>query len=125
MGWNLDYSAITPGPGGTVMLGEKGGAEAVARRAKERRARERELALQEGRLTDDTMSETTLVPQSTQSRSVGGGVKPRSSSESKALGGGEIMAKAMSEGDDAPEVNGEKRSGFRARWREFRERNLP
>ena len=55
MGWNLDYSAITPGPGGTVMLGEKGGAEAVARRAKERRARERELALQKGRLTDDTM----------------------------------------------------------------------
>lgn len=125
MGWNLDYSAITPGPGGTVMLGEKGGAEAVARRAKERQARERELALQEGRLTDDTMSETTLVPQSTPSRSVGGGVKPGSRSEGKALGGGEMMAKAVSERDDTPEVNREKKSGFRARWREFKERNLP
>ncbi|KAE8402502.1 hypothetical protein BDV37DRAFT_284639 [Aspergillus pseudonomiae] len=95
MGWNLDYSAITPGPGGTVMLGEKGGAEAVARRAKERRARERELALQKGRLTDDTM----------------------------APDGGQ-MVKAVTEGG-TPEISGEKKSGFRARWREFRERNLP
>ncbi|KAE8315364.1 hypothetical protein BDV41DRAFT_531016 [Aspergillus transmontanensis] len=115
MGWNLDFSAITPGPGGTVMLGEKGGAEAVARRAKERRARERELALQEGRLTDDVMSETTLVPQSTQSGSItSGNVKPGSSCQGKALDRGR-MAK----------VSGEKKSGFRARWREFRKRNMP
>ncbi|KAB8258619.1 hypothetical protein BDV32DRAFT_151242 [Aspergillus pseudonomiae] len=120
MGWNLDYSAITPGPGGTVMLGEKGGAEAVARRAKERRARERELALQEGRLTDDTMSETTLVPQS---QSIGSGVKPGSIGHERALDGGQ-MVKAVTEGG-TPEISGEKKSGFRARWREFRERNLP
>lgn len=107
------------------MLGEKGGAEAVARRAKERRARERELALQEGRLADDAVSETTLVPQSTQSGSIGGGdVKPGSSCQGKALNCRKI-AKAVSEGDGAPEVSGEKKSGFRARWREFRERNLP
>ncbi|KAE8341574.1 hypothetical protein BDV24DRAFT_163411 [Aspergillus arachidicola] len=125
MGWNLDYSALTPGPGGTVMLGEKGGAEAVARRAKEHRARERELAMQEGRLTDDAVSETTLVPQSTQSGSIGSdNMKPGSSCQGKALDRGK-MAKAVSEGGSAPEVSGEKKSGFRARWREFRERNLP
>ncbi|GAB1198547.1 hypothetical protein APSETT444_007870 [Aspergillus pseudonomiae] len=105
MGWNLDYSAITPGPGGTVMLGEKGGAEAVARRAKERRARERrarerELALQEGRLTDDTMSETTLVPQS---QSIGSGVKPGSIGHERAPDGGQ-MVKAVTEGG-TPEIS--------------------
>ncbi|PIG86536.1 hypothetical protein AARAC_002062 [Aspergillus arachidicola] len=103
MGWNLDYSALTPGPGGTVMLGEKGGAEAVARRAKEHRARERELAMQEGRLTDDAVSETTLVPQSTQSGSIGSdNMKPGSSCQGKALDRGK-MAKAVSEGGSAPE----------------------
>ncbi|OGM49739.1 hypothetical protein ABOM_001862 [Aspergillus bombycis] len=120
MGWNLDYSAITPGPGGTVMLGEKGGAEAVARRVNERRARERELALQEGRLADDAMSETTLVPQP---ESIGSGVKLGSSGH-EMVPGGEEMAKTVTEGG-AGEVGGEKKSGFRARWREFRERNLP
>ncbi|KAB8226574.1 hypothetical protein BDV33DRAFT_197569 [Aspergillus novoparasiticus] len=107
------------------MLDEKGGAEAVARRAKERRARERELAWQEGRLTDDAVSETTLVPQSTQSGSIGSrNMKPGSSCQGKALDRGK-MAKAVSEDGSAPEVSGEKKSGFRARWREFRERNLP
>lgn len=64
MGWNLDYSAITPGPGGTVMLGERG-IEAAARRGRERlrrEAMEREQAAAE----KDTMSEATLVPQVSQ-----------------------------------------------------------
>ncbi|PLB49106.1 hypothetical protein P170DRAFT_509728 [Aspergillus steynii IBT 23096] len=40
MGW--DISALAPGPAGTVMIGEKGGIEGIARRARERRKREAE-----------------------------------------------------------------------------------
>ena len=43
MGWNIDLSAITPGPGGTVMLGE-GGIDAAARRYRERVRKQQEEA---------------------------------------------------------------------------------
>ncbi|KAB8235844.1 hypothetical protein BDV23DRAFT_178162 [Aspergillus alliaceus] len=120
MGWNLDYSAITPGPGGTVMLGERGGAEAVVRRGQERRRRERELAVQKGKVVDETMSERTLVPESTQSQSSAGGeVNPDLTAQIKGKDDGE-----KSGDSDAPEVNRGK-SGLRARWKEFKERNLP
>lgn len=60
MGLNLDLSAITPGPGGTTMLGEGGGIEAAARRGRER-IRQREAA-QAAAAMNDSMSEATLVP---------------------------------------------------------------
>ncbi|KAB8071382.1 hypothetical protein BDV29DRAFT_159543 [Aspergillus leporis] len=118
MGWNLDYSAITPGPGGTVMIGELGGAETVVRRGRERRQREREFALQEGRSVDDTISETTLVPQSSQSNN--GEANPDLIAQSKVQYG----EKKVDAVGHAPEVRREK-GGFRARWREFKERRLP
>ncbi|KAF7590367.1 hypothetical protein BBP40_002919 [Aspergillus hancockii] len=108
--------------GGTVMLGELGGAEAVVRRGRVRRQRERELALQEGRSPDDTMSETTLVPQSTESNKEA--ANPDLIAQSKApYGEKEGDAASGESSGDAPEVRREK-SGFRARWREFKERRL-
>ncbi|PLB39036.1 uncharacterized protein BDW47DRAFT_124957 [Aspergillus candidus] len=67
MRWNIDLSAITPGPGGTVMLGE-GGIDAAARRYRERIRKQQEEAdalakLKDGEVKkgDDAASEVTLT----------------------------------------------------------------
>lgn len=62
MGLTPDLSAITPGPGGTTMLGEEGGIEAAARRGREC-IRRREAA-QTAAAMNDSMAEATLVPRS-------------------------------------------------------------
>ncbi|KAH8699195.1 hypothetical protein BGW36DRAFT_377440 [Talaromyces proteolyticus] len=62
----LNISAFAPGPGGTTMLGERGGLDAAAQRGLERQKREREeAAAREGKVLDDTMSGTTLALEDT------------------------------------------------------------
>ncbi|EED22625.1 conserved hypothetical protein [Talaromyces stipitatus ATCC 10500] len=60
---------IAPGPGGTTMLGERGGIEAAAQRGLERRQREKEeTAAREGKFMNGAMSDsgTTLTPENDQ-----------------------------------------------------------
>ncbi|KAF5855246.1 hypothetical protein ETB97_009632 [Aspergillus alliaceus] len=120
MGWSLDYSGLAPGLGGIIMLGERGGLDAAACCYIERQKRERELALKEGRLTDDSVSETTLVPQLTPNTPADG--RHDRIAENKPQSQGQ---KSDTIPSDHPEGNllGAKRSdkgGFRAKLKEFK-----
>lgn len=95
----FDLSAITPGPGGTVMLGEGGGIEAAARRGRERLRREA-LEREQAGATNDTMSKSTLVP------------------------GSEPDKEANSE-QKKDESKGSGRGGIKSRWREWSRRHMP
>ncbi|BCR92912.1 uncharacterized protein ACHE_80812A [Aspergillus chevalieri] len=95
----IDLSAITPGPGGTVMLGEGGGIEAAVRRGRERLRREA-LEREKAGAQNDTMSESTLVLASETNKAIN--PEPKKD-ESKESGSG----------------------GFKSRWREWSQRHMP
>jgi len=95
----IDLSAITPGPGGTVMLGEGSGIEAAARRGRER-LRRQALEREKAGAQNDTMSESTLVP--------GSETNKETNPEQK---------------KDEPKESG--RGGFKSRWRDWSRRHMP
>ncbi|PKY02311.1 hypothetical protein P168DRAFT_292397 [Aspergillus campestris IBT 28561] len=126
MGWNIDLSAITPGPGGTVMLGE-GGIDAAARRYRERVRKQQEaeaLAKAKNGETqkgDDAASEVTLTPEGDEELKrndrKGDGVGDASSSGKKAVAVEEETGQEKEQGKDKKK---KEKKGLREAWRGFR-----
>lgn len=121
MGWNIDLSAITPGPGGTVMLGE-GGIDAAARRYRERARKQQEKAdaldkMRKGEAGkgSDAASEVTLTPE-------GDGGDEMSVKKGVAVEKGESREgeEMRTDTKDKKDKKYKKKGGLRETWRGFR-----
>ena len=123
MGWNIDLSAITPGPGGTVMLGE-GGIDAAARRYRERVRKQQEEADALAKMRNgeagkgsDAASEVTLT-----SEGDGGdkmSVKKEVAVEEGESREGEEMRTNSKDKKDKKDKKYKKKGGLRETWKGF------